>query len=252
MYLFCVCFFFLVCFLFLFSSSFFVLVHLVLIDYSHFLILLYVCSLVFFNFLLIFLCVCSVVIAAVCLLLFLLFVLGFVCLLVFFSFLSFFSGHTVQLAGSWFLGQWLGLSLQSGAPSPGHWTAREFLAPGNITQHAHSWRSPCQHQDPTPHNCLQAPAQDTSCQTTSKTGTQPQPSADRLPKVVLSSQTLQNTPLDTALPFRGKRLSSTHQSAGTSPSHQEAYTSPWSNLTHQGADNRSKRNYDPTACRRRP
>ena len=47
-----------------------------------------------------------------------------------------------------------------------------------------------------------------------KTGTESQPSADRLPKVVLTSQTPQNTPPDTALPIRGKRLSSTHQRTG--------------------------------------
>ena len=79
---------------------------------------------------------------------------------------------------------------------------------------------------------------------------QPYSSADRLPKVILSSQTPQNTPPDAALPIREKRLSSTHQSTDTSPSHQEAYTSPWTKLTHQGADNRSKRNYNPAACRK--
>ena len=89
---------------------------------------------------------------------------------------------------------------------------------------------------------------DTSLQTTSKTGAQPHPSVDRLPKVVLSSQTPKNTPPEEALVFRGKRLNATHQTAGTRPSHQDAYTSPWTNLTHQGADKRSKRNYDPAAC----
>ena len=34
----------------------------------------------------------------------------------------------------------------------------------------------------------------------------------------------------------------------TSPSHPEVYTSPWIKLIHQGADTRSKRNYDPVAC----
>ena len=57
------------------------------------------------------------------------------------------------------------------------------------------------------------------------------PSAHRLPKVILSSQTHQNTPPDTALLIRGKRLSSIHQNAGTSPSHQEAYTRHWTNPT---------------------
>ena len=72
-----------------------------------------------------------------------------------------------------------------------------------------------------------------SGQTTSSTGTQACPSADRLPKVVLSSQPPQNTPLDTALPTRG--TSSTYQWGGISPPpNQEACTSLRTNLTHQG------------------
>ena len=47
-----------------------------------------------------------------------------------------------------------------------------------------------------------------SGQTTSKMGTQPHPSADRLPKAILSSQPPINTPLDTALPTRGTRPTS--------------------------------------------
>ena len=40
------------------------------------------------------------------------------------------------------------------------------------------------------------------CQTTSKSGTQPHPLAERLPKIILSTQTPQNTPLDVVLPIR--------------------------------------------------
>ena len=47
-----------------------------------------------------------------------------------------------------------------------------------------------------------------------------------------------------SLPIREKRLSSAHQDAGTSPSHQEVYTSPRTNLTHQKIDNRSERTAD--------
>ena len=65
-----------------------------------------------------------------------------------------------------------------------------------------------------------------SGQTTNNRGTQPHASADKLPKVVLSSQLPQNIPLDMALPIRGKRPSFTNQRTGTSPTHQEAYTSP--------------------------
>ena len=88
---------------------------------------------------------------------------------------------------------------------------------------------------------------DASGQTTNRVGTQPQPSTDRLPKVVLSSHPPLDTPLDMALPIRGTRSSSTHKWADTSRSHEETCTSPWTNLTHQGADTRSKKNYSPAA-----
>ena len=73
--------------------------------------------------------------------------------------------------------------------SPGCWNAREFPVPGNIKQQELSWRSPSHLQDLAPPNCLQAPVLNTPCQTTSKTRKQTHPSADRLPKVVLSPQT---------------------------------------------------------------
>ena len=154
-----------------------------------------------------------------CLLLFLLFVLGFVCLFLYFSFL-FFLFSLAALRSLWALGSpasgraW---ASGMGAPSPGRWTTREFPGPENINWCVHSQRYPNQHKDPAPHRCLWAPVLDTSWQTTSKPGTQCHPSADRLPKVILSSQTPQNMPLDLTPSFRGKRLSSIHQSAGTSP-----------------------------------
>ena len=77
-----------------------------------------------------------------------------------------------------------------------------------------------------------------------KQPTQPHASENRLPKVILNSQPPQNIAFDIALHTRGIRPSSTHQRVGTSPS----YTGPWINLTHQGAEARSKRNYDPAAC----
>ena len=43
---------------------------------------------------------------------------------------------------------------------------------------------------------------DTPWETTSKTGTQTHPLAERLPKIIISSQTPQNTPPDVALPTR--------------------------------------------------
>ena len=152
----------------------------------------------------------------------------------FFSFLF----HTMQLAGSWFSSQ--GSSLSLWGKRTRRWTTKELPAPRNINQRELCQRSPSQLQDPGPPNCLQAPVLDASFQTTSKTGTQSHPSADRLPKDILSSQTPQNTPPDAVLPIRGTRLSSTHQNTATSPSQHEGYTSPWTKLTHQGAETRSK------------
>ena len=65
-----------------------------------------------------------------------------------------------------------------------------------------------------------------SGQTTSRTGTQPQPSVDRVPQATLSSQPPISTPLNMASSTRGTRPSSSHQWAGINPSHQEACTSP--------------------------
>ena len=93
-----------------------------------------------------------------------------------------------------------------------------------------SQRFPSQRQDSFPFNDQQAPVLDTQCQTTSKTGTQPHPLAERLPKIIIRSQTPQNTPLEVVLPTRKTRSSLIHQNTGTSPLHQEAYTTHWTNL----------------------
>ena len=119
-----------------------------------------------------------------------------------------------------------------GEPSPRHWTKRDRVAPHNINWRELSKRSPSQCQDPAAPNGQQAAVLDTQCQTTRKTGTQSHPLAERLPKIILSSQTPQNTPPDAALPTRKTRSSPTHQNTGTSPLHQEAYTSHRINLTH--------------------
>ena len=75
---------------------------------------------------------------------------------------------------------------------------------------------------------------DALCQTTSNTGTQPHPLAERLPKIIISSQTPQNTSPDAALLTRKTRSSLIRQNTGTSPLHQEVYTTHWTNLTHWG------------------
>ena len=169
-----------------------------------------------------------------CLLVFaLLFVLGLVCLFVFilpffssffFSFFPLFS-QDVWLAGLWFPGQEWGLSLgwecqvqEIGMP--------ENSQPQGIPEVYFSTPRPSSTQLPAGTRAKRLH------QTTSKTGTQTHPSADRLPKGVLSPQTPQNIPPDAALPIRGTRSNSTHQQTGTSPSYQEAYTSDWTNHTH--------------------
>ena len=60
--------------------------------------------------------------------------------------------------------------------------------------------------------------------------------ADRLPKDFLSLWSPIDMALDTALPTREPRPSSIHQWASNSLSYQEAFTSLWNRLTHQGAD----------------
>ena len=75
---------------------------------------------------------------------------------------------------------------------------------------------------------------DTLCQTTSKTGTQPHPLAERLPKIIIRSQTPQNTPPQVVLFTRKTRSSFIHQNTGTSSIHQEAYATHWTSLTTGG------------------
>ena len=137
-----------------------------------------------------------------------------------------------------------------GEPSPGRWTTRELLKPGNINWQELSKRSPSQHQNPAPPNSQQAPVLDASCQTTSKTGTQNRPLAHRLSKVILSSQTPQNLPLDVALSKRGTRSSSTQQNAGTSHPPPRSLHKALDQTHPLGADTRSKRNYNYAACRK--
>ena len=97
-----------------------------------------------------------------------------------------------------------------------------------------SQRSLSQHQDPASLNDQQATVLDTLRQTASKTGTQPHPLAERLPKIIIKPQTPQSTPPDVALPTRKTRSSLINQNTGTSTLHQEAYTTHWTNLSHWG------------------
>ena len=58
---------------------------------------------------------------------------------------------------------------------------------------------------------------DTLWQTTRKRGTQPHPLAERLPKIIIRTQTPQKTRADVDLPTRKTRSSLIHQNTGTSP-----------------------------------
>ena len=79
-----------------------------------------------------------------------------------------------------------------------------------------SQRSPSQRQDPAPLNDQQATVLDSLCQTTNKTGTQTHPLAERLPKIIIRSQTPQNTPPDVDLPTRKTISSLIHQNTVSS------------------------------------
>ena len=59
---------------------------------------------------------------------------------------------------------------------------------------------------------------DAPCQTTSKTGTQPHPLAERLTKIILSSQTPQNTPPDAVLPDKRKDTAPPTRTQAQAPS----------------------------------
>ena len=102
-------------------------------------------------------------------------------------------------------------------------------------------------QDPAPLNDQQATVLDNLYQTTSKTGTQTHPLAERLPKIIIRPQTPQNTPPDMDLPTRMTRSSFIHQNKGTSRLHQEAYTPTEPTLATGDRHQKKNGNYDSAA-----
>ena len=139
-----------------------------------------------------------------------------------------------------------------GELSSGHWSTRDLLAPHNINRRELSQSSPSEHKDPAPLNDQQAAVLDTPCQTTGKTGTQLHPLAERQPKIIIRSQTSQNTPPDVVLPTRKTKSNLVHQNTGTSPLHQETYTTHWTNLTHLGQTSKTTGTLNLQAMKRRP
>ena len=115
-----------------------------------------------------------------------------------------------------------------------------------------SQRSPSQHQDPASLNDQQATVLDTLWQTTSKTGTQPHPLAERLPKIIIRPQTPQNTPPDVDLPTRKTTPSLIHQNTGNSSLHQEAYTTQCTKHTRREQTPKTKGNTNLQPAKRRP
>lgn len=124
-------------------------------------------------------------------------------------------------------------------------------APGNIVQHELCQKVPFWHQTWHYPTTYRSQCCNNSGKTSSRIETQPHPSADCLSKAVLSSLPLINTPLDTSLPTKETKQSYFYQWAGNSSSHQEDSTSPWTNLTQQRADIRSKRNYYVMPCEKK-
>ena len=114
-------------------------------------------------------------------------------------------------------------------------TSAEVL--GNIGWSWLSQRLPFSHRDLA---YLRLQCWNASGQSNSRMRMQPDTSAVRLSKVILRSQPPLNTPFNRTLPNRKKRHSFTQYWAETSSSYQEACTSPWTNLTYQGAEARSK------------
>ena len=152
-----------------------------------------------------------------------------------FSFLLFFSllFWAMWLKGSWCPGRVSGLSPWGGRAK------QDIRPPETSWPHIISSaravpETSVSRLRPRPLNNQQAAVLDTPCQTTSKTGTQPHPLAETLPKIIISSEIPQNTPPDMVLPTRKITYSLIQQNTGTSPLHQEAYTTHWTNLTHWG------------------
>ena len=78
------------------------------------------------------------------------------------------------------------------------------------------------------------------------------PISRRLPKIITRSQTPQNTPLGAVLHTRKTRSSLIHQNTGTSPLHQEAYTTHWTNLSHWGQTPKTTGTTNLEPAKRRP
>ena len=112
-----------------------------------------------------------------------------------------------------------------------------------------SQRSPSQHKDPAPPNDQQATVKDILCQTTSKTGTQHHPLAQRLPKIIISHRHPKtHHQMWTCPPERQHPASSTRTQALV-PSTRKP-TQPTEPPLATGNRHQNNRNYEPAACKK--
>ena len=106
-----------------------------------------------------------------------------------------------------------------GDKSLGHWLIREHLIPWNTNQQKCSQKASISTLRCDPIQSSKLLCCTAHTKTTRKTETQPYPLADRLPKVIPSSQAYHNTPMGVTLPYRETWSSSTHENIGASPLH---------------------------------
>ena len=151
------------------------------------------------------------------------------------------------MTGSWCSSQASGLCLWGGRAK---FRTLVHQRPPSYTQYQTakiSQRTPSQSEDPAPLNDQQATVLDTLCQTTSKTETQPHRLAERLPKIIIRSDTPKHT----------TRRGPAHQKDKYQPHPPEhRHWSPPAGSLHNtlnqpyplGADTKNNGNYEPAAC----
>lgn len=89
---------------------------------------------------------------------------------------------------------------------------------------------------------------DNSCQTTSKTVTQPHPLADKLPKAILGSQTAKKHTTGCSTDHQRDKDSAPPTTAGTVPATRKS-TEGNGTSTPMAGRHTSRKNYNPAACR---
>ena len=150
--------------------------------------------------------------------------------------------------GSWCSSQASSCASEVGEPSSGQWSTRDLPAPHNI-----KWQKSPRDLHLNAKTQFHSMTSRLQCWTpyAKQLARQPHSLAERLPKII-RPQTPQNTPPDVDLPTRKTRSSLIHQNTGTSPLHQEAYTTHWTNLSHWGQTQKTMGTTNLQAVKRRP